>query len=146
MSKQLDDWNELAKALEERLPVFCNVREIWWCSIGMNIGTEIYGKNDLFERPALILKLFNVKTALILPITSKAKTQRFFRQIQLNGRKCFVVLSQPRTVSTKRLLKKEGRLGQTEFNSILNAYVSLIMQNSAEMAESAEPEGLIPKV
>ena len=112
----------------------------------MNIGTEIYGKNDLFERPALILKLFNVKTALILPITSKAKTQRFFRQIQLNGRKCFVVLSQPRTVSTKRLLKKEGRLGQTEFNSILNAYVSLIMQNSAEMAESAEPEGLIPKV
>ncbi|MFA6432238.1 MAG: type II toxin-antitoxin system PemK/MazF family toxin [Candidatus Paceibacterota bacterium] len=146
MNEPFDDWNELAKALDERLPIYSNTREIWWCSVGMNIGTEIYGKNNLFERPTLIVHLYNSETALILPITGKARNKRFFMPIRLNGKDCYVMLSQPRTISTKRLLKKEKRLPQEEFDVILKAFINLIMQNSAEMAESAEPEGLIPKV
>lgn len=40
-----DNWNKLQKELSDKTdPIFCNKREIWWCSIGMNIGTELYGK------------------------------------------------------------------------------------------------------
>lgn len=34
-------------------------QEIWWCSLGENIGCEEDGKNELFERPVLILRKFN---------------------------------------------------------------------------------------
>ena len=30
-------------------------REIWWCSVGLNVGTEIYGKGEDFARPVLII-------------------------------------------------------------------------------------------
>ncbi|MFA7169790.1 MAG: hypothetical protein WC178_02965 [Candidatus Paceibacterota bacterium] len=31
-------------------------REIWWCSLGENIGFEQDGKNEKFERPILVLR------------------------------------------------------------------------------------------
>ena len=30
--------------------------DIWWCSIGLNIGDESYGKGRDFRRPILIFK------------------------------------------------------------------------------------------
>ena len=30
--------------------------EIWWVSIGENVGSEINGKSRLFSRPAIIFK------------------------------------------------------------------------------------------
>ena len=40
-----DNWNSLKKHLAKKpADVYCNTREIWWCSVGMNIGTELYGK------------------------------------------------------------------------------------------------------
>ena len=48
-------------------------REIWWCSLGVNVGHEEDGKNEQFERPALILKKWSNKTVIILPMTTKTK-------------------------------------------------------------------------
>ncbi|MFA5871014.1 MAG: hypothetical protein WC842_03995 [Candidatus Paceibacterota bacterium] len=55
--KDFDSWNIQKKKINTREKViFCNIREIWWCSLGVNIGSEEDGKNELFERPVLILK------------------------------------------------------------------------------------------
>ena len=49
-------WNEKKICLDQskkyRHP---REQEIWWCSIGLNVGTEIYGKGEDFARPVLII-------------------------------------------------------------------------------------------
>lgn len=49
-------------------------REIWWASLGQNIGVEINGKNNNFERPVLVIRVFNKNSVLVLPISSTEKT------------------------------------------------------------------------
>ncbi len=34
-----------------------------WCSIGINVGDEEDGKNELYERPVLVIKKFNASAA-----------------------------------------------------------------------------------
>lgn len=36
-------------------------RQIWWASIGQNIGVEANGKNKKYERPVIILKNLTVR-------------------------------------------------------------------------------------
>jgi len=53
--KNYDQWNNLKKELEERtnMPSF-HEGDVWWCSVGLNIGPEIDGKNVTAERPVCI--------------------------------------------------------------------------------------------
>ena len=77
MDKDFDKWNETKKIFEkEDREVFAHPREIWWCSLGLNLGAETDGKNDNFERPVLILSVYNKETMLVLPITSKPKNDK----------------------------------------------------------------------
>ena len=54
--KDFDSWNKEKKGLENvgHDILSFHEREIWWCSIGINLGDEQDGKNELFERPVLI--------------------------------------------------------------------------------------------
>ncbi len=44
--------------ISERV-IYFREGEIWWASLGANIGYEEDGKNENFERPILIFKKFN---------------------------------------------------------------------------------------
>ncbi|MBU0661405.1 hypothetical protein KKG22_04495 [Patescibacteria group bacterium] len=46
---------------KEKNPKFFREREVWWASLGKNIGYEMDGKNDLFEIPILILKGYSIR-------------------------------------------------------------------------------------
>lgn len=54
---ELDRWNEVKKKLQfrSRTPYF-KQGEIWWVSVGLNLGSESYGKGVMFRRPVLVLK------------------------------------------------------------------------------------------
>ena len=77
--KDFDSWNEYAKLLElkpdkifdkkKKIHLF-HTREIWYCSIGINIRTELSGHNSDFERPVLIIKKSGRKF-ICYPLTSK---------------------------------------------------------------------------
>ena len=48
--KDFDRWNALKKKTEEKPDNFgVNQREIWWTSLGLNVGVETDGKNADFE-------------------------------------------------------------------------------------------------
>ncbi len=82
MQKNFDTWNSIKKNINlKKKEIFCNQREIWWCSIGLNIGSEEDGKNELFERPVLIIKVFNRDTLRVIPLTSKNKQDEHHIQI-----------------------------------------------------------------
>ena len=53
MKKDFDRWNIEKKRADAEQPRLYTVREIWWCRIGVNIGTEQDGRGKLFLRPVM---------------------------------------------------------------------------------------------
>ena len=53
-----DQWNEVKKNLhqKEKEVEFFKEKQIWWCSVGQNLGSESYGKGATFSRPVLVFK------------------------------------------------------------------------------------------
>jgi len=93
-------------------------REIWWCSLGINIAHEQDGKNENFERPVLVLKKFNKHILWILPLTRVNKQNKYYFQIEQSGEDSFVILSQIRLISSKRLTRKMRNIKEDEFIEI----------------------------
>lgn len=128
--KDFDKWNEIKKSVEEKPDNFgVHDREIWWVSLGLNIGVEIDGKNKDFERPVLILRKFNRQMVWILPITSRARNEQFYEKFLFGEREYFVAITQIRTVSTKRLLRKIGMIPIGDFEQIKQKLALFINEN-----------------
>jgi mRNA interferase MazF len=130
MEKDFDVWNTLKKRIHQldAQPFYFHEREIWWCSLGLNIGEEQDGKNKLFERPVLILKKFNNKVALILPLTRGGKKSRFYIPINHPALKLnsFVILSQVRLVSSKRFRRYLCKITPNQYDTILIQFIYLL--------------------
>lgn len=74
MLKDFDTWNTLKKHIDQKqFLAFVHAREVWWCSLGLNVGHEQDGKHAAFERPILVLRKFNRESVLVVPITSQLK-------------------------------------------------------------------------
>jgi mRNA-degrading endonuclease toxin of MazEF toxin-antitoxin module len=115
--KEFDKWNERKKKIDcYTKNILPNKRQVWWLSIGLNVGVEEDGKNDNFERPILVVKVFNRQCFLGIPITSLDKSnKKYYFPIVHNNRKSFLVLSQIRLFSTKRLSRKIYRIDSQDF-------------------------------
>jgi len=108
-----------------RSPKYFHEREVWWASLGKNIEYEIDGKNDLFERPILILKRYSEGMVFILPISTQIKEPKpgYHEHIRINGKLRLVNLTQGRVISTKRLLRRQGKLDSKNFQKVKNAFI-----------------------
>ena len=93
-------------------------REVWWCAVGVNIGVEIDGKHDNFERPVLVLRVYNKETLLILPLTGKTKDDQFHCRVRSGSRDFWVKLTQTRVISNKRLIRKIDVIPTEEFEKV----------------------------
>lgn len=119
--KNFDGWNCLKKKIDKenvQRDLYFYEREVWWCTLGVNIGIESDGKNENFERPVLIIKKFNGEMIWVLPLTSKEKIGEFFHRIDHDSGISWVNLSQIKTISTKRLLRKIGMISEKEFSEV----------------------------
>lgn len=116
MQKDFDKWNTQKKRLHNssRGP-FVAEREIWWCSLGMNIGREQDGHGDDFERPIVIVKTLSPDTFIGLPLSTKKRLEKFQSLVTHGDIQGFALLDQIRVFDTKRLRRKIGMLSQDEF-------------------------------
>ena len=122
-----DCWNSLKKKLHNNKGLaYAHPREIWWCSLGHNIGVEMNGKNESFERPVLIIKMYNKEKMLVLPITSKEKNDIFHFKIKAGDKNVWVSLAQSRVISNRRLLRKVDVLAEEGFEKVRNAFSKYI--------------------
>jgi mRNA-degrading endonuclease toxin of MazEF toxin-antitoxin module len=120
VNKDFDSWNNLKKNIHlKEVGVFCNVREVWWASIGLNIGSEEDGKNEMFERPVLIIKVFNKSMLRIIPLTSTVRNNSNHVPIRHEGVEGSVILSQLKTISAQRLTRKLCRLPNEDYKAII---------------------------
>ena len=119
MEKNFDGWNtEKKKIHETEFNGFVHEREIWWCSLGFNVGDEEDGKNDKFERPVLVLKKFNRKIVLTVPLTTKVKENPYYFPFIHEDVKFAVIFSQLRLLSTNRLTRRIRKIDSVLFKQI----------------------------
>ena len=132
MKKDYTQWHKLKSYIEEyNEPILFREREIWWCSLGLNIGDEEDGKNEYFERPILILRKFNKEIFWGLPMSTKTKDDIFhFNYSFDNNEKSSILLSQLRIISSKRLIRRLITINENTFCEIRNSVDRLIKNES----------------
>jgi mRNA interferase MazF len=122
--KDFDAWSQSKKKLERGSIIhYGHAGEIWWCSLGINVGVEVDGKNDNFERPVIVLQTYNRESLLVLPLTSKRKGDKFHYRIHFGKYTSWAKLTQVRVVSAKRLLRKLGSIDKNEFSLLKTALI-----------------------
>ena len=124
--KDFDSWNLRKKEIQNNKDIesLFKVGEVWWCSIGINVGDEQDGKHNNFERPVFIYKKFNKNLFIGIPLTSNDKPSIFIYNFSYNSvdnmhkKLGQAILSQVRPFSSKRLLRKIGKVEYEEFGLI----------------------------
>ena len=107
--KEFDEWNSVKKRLgEDPFPWFFKEKEIWWCSIGVNVGSEHDGKGRNFIRPVYIVKKVSQETFIGIPLTSKLKEDHAHVSFYFNYDLSTAILNQVRVFDKKRLLTYIG--------------------------------------
>jgi mRNA interferase MazF len=127
MEKDFTAWHHLKAHLHSRqkAPTF-QEREIWWCSVGTNIGHEVDGKSQLFSRPVLIVRKFNRHIFLGVPLTTQIKKNPYYHRIYFKEREQCVMLSQLRLWEGKRLTKSLGQLPEEQFARVRKALKAML--------------------
>ena len=118
MEKDFDEWNKLKKNIDARNPIYVSEREIWFCSVGLNVGSEQNGKHKLFERPVLVIKTVTSNTFIGAPLTSNKKNGSWYVEIQSTSSSA--IISQIKLFDTRRLARKIGVVSIEEFKIIKN--------------------------
>lgn len=106
-------------------------REVWWASVGLNVGSEQNGKDEKFQRPVLVLRKFGQHIFWAIPLTSKKKNNKYRFEIKykeysenIDGKWIgedkdgIIILNQLKTMSSKRLIRKMGVVSEKDFNVI----------------------------
>jgi DNA processing protein len=116
MTKDFDTWNNLKKQIHDKSINFhIKERQIWWCALGVNVGSEQDGKNENFERPVLVYKFINKDMIFIIPFTGKEKHDRHHIVIDHGEFKSSLILSQLKVISSKRLLRQVSWVSEDVF-------------------------------
>ena len=119
MSKKFQEWHTLKENLHySNKKVLFKEREIFWASVGVNIGFEQDGKGHILSRPLLILKKYNNNLFFGIPLSTKIKEGTFFFDFQLNGKDSSALLVQGRTYDAKRLENKMGMIAKDDFDML----------------------------
>ena len=131
MKREFKEWHiEKERMDTESSRVFFHEREVWWCSLGVNVGFEQDGKGERFARPVLIFKKFSNEVFWAVPLTLQVKTrgkaERFYAPVDLrDGTKRNAILSQLRLVDAKRLIGKSGSVTVDNYEAIQKAIIDL---------------------
>jgi mRNA-degrading endonuclease toxin of MazEF toxin-antitoxin module len=121
--KDFEGWSTKKQVLDAKTKIpFFNKWQIWWCSMGVNVGFEIFGKDKLYTRPVVILKKYSRSTFFGLPMTSKRKERDAFYAIDFRNKESSVILDQGRIMDARRLADKMGELPESSFQAVRKAF------------------------
>lgn len=147
IAKDFDGWNSVKKITNRKDAApesFPKEREVWWCSVGVNVGVETDGKNDTFERPILIVRIFNKEMLWAVPITSTVKDSLFYYPFLFKNEDRSVILTQLRVMSTKRLRRRVDVMSEEDFENVVEALGNLLKANPLRKGgDSRRPKPLI---
>ena len=101
-------------------------KEIWWCGIGVNIGSEVYGKGVRFSRPVLVINAEGGETFVGIPLTSGVKTKKYSCVIKTDDEVLHTALVyQIRSFDKRRLQEKMYTLSDKEYSLVYKYFQKL---------------------
>lgn len=122
MEKDFDSWNNKKKQTHAEQPRLYTVREVWWCRLGVNIGSEQDGSGNFFLRPVVVIRGFGADTCMVVPLTTSPHQHPLRIPIgTIQEKEAMALLSQVRVVDTRRLVEKVGFLDQKAFGRLRKA-------------------------
>jgi mRNA-degrading endonuclease toxin of MazEF toxin-antitoxin module len=124
--KDFERWHfEKEKINQSDVRSLFNEREIWFCAIGANVGSEQDGKGDHFLRPVLVFKKFNDEIFWGIPLTHSPKRDKYYFSLRENPHST-AILSQIRLLDAKRLQWRMGRVDVRTFTALQHTFIRLI--------------------
>ena len=129
MQKDFDKWNKKKKIIAEKdIPIKFQERHIVFMHIGCNVGYEQDGKGSEFLRPVLVYKKFNNHIFLGIPLTSKAKENKFHYKFEYKkNKKSYAILSQLKLFDIKRAKYYDGKISKKFFFELQEKLLKLIV-------------------
>jgi mRNA interferase MazF len=135
-----DEWNEKKKILhnrdifyiddegKKRSKILFKEGEIWWASVGKNIGWESYGKWANFARPIYIFRKFSSDSFLAIPMTSRLKEWTWYLPIEFKWMKRILILPQMKYMSANRLLEKMADIPENSLEKYIDEEVKKFLR------------------
>ena len=122
MKKDFDNWNIEKKNANNNKGRYYHEREVWWCTLGVNIGYEQDGLGRSFQRPVLVIKGLSSNTCVVAPLTTSESTHPMRISLgEINGKRAFVIISQLRVVDTRRFTERLHVLNKEIFDGVQKA-------------------------
>jgi len=150
MGKDFTEWHKLKTNLQKaETNAFFHEREIWLCSVGMNLGREEDGKNALFLRPVVVFRKFGADSFWGIPLTSTLRIGSYYYQFPLGERTATAMLAQMRLFDRKRFIRRMDVLSDEQFNELKVRVAALMPEQTNSLQdgrESSEAEAKVPPV
>lgn len=129
--KRFFEWICLKERLHGKLSKapYVNEGEIWWASIGENVGSEINGKSKLFSRPVIIFRKLAHGFYFVIPTTTQNRSGNWYVVFIQGGEARAACLHQARSIDYRRLYSKLGELDPLDFSDIKKGFGKLYLQN-----------------
>ena len=139
--KEFGRWSGHKEHIDlEDNPVDFREREIWWCSIGVNVGREQQSQTADFSRPVLIMRRFTSDIFWAVPLTTKVKDDKFRFRFILNNIENDVLLFHMRSFDRKRLVRKIGDFPRDQFEAVVESIVAILKNEIPLSGEISEAE------
>ncbi len=127
LNKDFNTWYSKKKALQANSSKrFFYEKEVWWASIGVNLGDEEDGKGNNFARPVLVIRKFNKHLFLALPLSTTSKRGRYYFELNINGIANVAILSQLKALDRKRLINKMAVIDNGTYAEVKAALRNLL--------------------
>jgi mRNA interferase MazF len=110
--KKFLEWMRLKEKRHEseHKPPHVSEGDIWWASLGENVGSEINGKSHQFSRPVIIFKKLAHGFYFVIPTTTKTRNGSWYCKFHQSEKEFFACLHQARSIDHRRLYSRLGEL------------------------------------
>lgn len=117
--KRFRAWSKLKVKLHynENLPAGYKERDIWWVSIGHNVGVEEDGKGENFAHPVMVVRGFSRYQFWGIPLSTAEKEGEYYHKFMVCGKVSTALLSQLRVYDTRRFINKYGMAIKRDFEN-----------------------------
>ena len=128
MKKDFNKWHKKKSDLHDnKARLHFHERDVWFASIGANIGFEQDGKGEEFMRPVVVFKKFNNETLWGVTLTSKEKIGKYYFAFEHDRDRISTAnLSQLRLIDSKRLRYQVGSISEIGFLELKKRIIALI--------------------
>ena len=127
--KRFFEWIRLKQKLDRNdyAPPLVEESDVWWASLGENVGYEIQGKDHNFTRPVIIYKKLSYKFFLVIPLTTQPHRGTWYASYSFKGRQVTACLHQIRAIDYRRLYSRLGQMDKASFARVREAFRKLYL-------------------